>query len=68
MIAGMWYIMHEGRSYKVAEEIDKHEPRTIGAHREGKVNSDYVSYEHWVETHGLKRKHGNGRGHGHERK
>ncbi|KAK4238974.1 hypothetical protein C8A03DRAFT_43344 [Achaetomium macrosporum] len=54
ILAGTWYIMHEGRSYKVAEEADKYEPRVIGAHREGKVNPDYVSYEHWVETHGLK--------------
>ncbi|KAK3302664.1 uncharacterized protein B0T15DRAFT_497121 [Chaetomium strumarium] len=70
ILAGLWYIVHEGRSYKVAEKADRYEPRTIGAHREGNMNRDYVSYDHWVETHGLRSKHGHGRGsdHGHERK
>jgi hypothetical protein len=56
MLAGTWYIWEEGRSYMVAAEADKYEPRVLGTHREGKVNRDYVNYEHWVENHGKKRK------------
>ncbi|KAJ4303938.1 hypothetical protein N0V88_001539 [Collariella sp. IMI 366227] len=48
MLAGSWYVVHEGRSYKVFAEADKHEPRLVGAHRGDKVNADYVSYDQWV--------------------
>ncbi|KAL2192916.1 hypothetical protein P885DRAFT_64529 [Corynascus similis CBS 632.67] len=51
MLAGSWYIWEAGRDYMVAAEADKHEPRVLGTHREGKVNRDYVSYEQWVERH-----------------
>ncbi|KAK4155743.1 hypothetical protein C8A00DRAFT_31403 [Chaetomidium leptoderma] len=54
MLAGLWYIWEEGRTYIVADEADRYEPRVLGTHREGKVNPDYVSYEQWVERHGRK--------------
>jgi hypothetical protein len=56
MLAGSWYIWEEGRSYMVAAEADKYEPRVLGTHREGKVNRDYVNYDHWVEAHKKKGK------------
>jgi hypothetical protein len=57
MLGGSWYIWEEGRSYKVAGEVDKYEPKVLGMHkREEKVNPDFVSYEQWVEKHGRKGK------------
>ncbi|KAK4244595.1 hypothetical protein C7999DRAFT_35066 [Corynascus novoguineensis] len=52
MLAGSWYIWEAARDYKVAAEADKHEPRVLGKHREGKVNRDYINYEQWIERHG----------------
>ncbi|KAL2128277.1 hypothetical protein VTI74DRAFT_9426 [Chaetomium olivicolor] len=68
ILAGSWYIIHEGRSYKVAAEVDKYEPRVLGRHREGKVNADYVSYDHWVESRrvGQHGRHGSAHAPGHE--
>ncbi|KAL2017509.1 hypothetical protein VTK56DRAFT_2001 [Thermocarpiscus australiensis] len=52
MLVGTWYIVEEGRSYRVGDEVDKYEPRVLGTHRPGeKVNPDYVRYEVWVERH-----------------
>jgi hypothetical protein len=56
MLVGSWYIWKEGRNYWVAAEADRHEPRVLGTHREGKVNRDYVNYEKWVEAHGRGKK------------
>jgi len=62
MLAGSWYIWEEGRSYKVAPEVEKYEPKVVGTHRDGTVNEDYVHYQQWVEKHG--HRHGRGQGHG----
>lgn len=51
MLVGTWYIVEEGRSYRVGDQIDPYEPRVLGTHREGKVNRDYANYEQWVERH-----------------
>ncbi|AEO68739.1 uncharacterized protein THITE_42262 [Thermothielavioides terrestris NRRL 8126] len=51
LLGGSWIIWKEGRSYKVADEVDRYEPRVLGTHREGKVNRDYVNYDQWVERH-----------------
>jgi hypothetical protein len=56
LLVGSWYIWEEGRTYMVAAEADRYEPRVLGTHREGKVNPDYVSYEQWIERHGQKRR------------
>lgn len=56
MLVGTWYIVQEGRSYRVGNEVDKYEEKTIGAKRRGKINPDYLSYEAWVAKHSRGRK------------
>ena len=56
MLVGTWYIIQEGRSYRVGNEVDKYEEKTIGAKRRGKINPDYLSYEAWVAKHSRGRK------------
>ncbi|KAK3295355.1 uncharacterized protein B0H64DRAFT_395085 [Chaetomium fimeti] len=51
ILGGSWYIWEAGRDYMVGPEADRHEPRVLGTHREGKVNRDYVNYDQWVERH-----------------
>lgn len=51
MLIGSWYIIEEGRSYKVGDKVGPTEPRVLGTHRQGTVNPDYQNYEAWIEKH-----------------
>ncbi|EGS20356.1 uncharacterized protein CTHT_0021830 [Thermochaetoides thermophila DSM 1495] len=49
MLAGSWYIWHEGRNYKVNKKVQKYEEKPLGKHR-GNVNADYMKYDNWVDS------------------
>jgi len=49
MLAGSWYIWHEGRNYKINKKVQKYAEKPLGKHR-GNVNADYIKYDNWVES------------------
>jgi hypothetical protein len=54
ILAGSWYVIHEGRKYKAGDEAGRYDEKRLGLERleKGKVNRDWVGYDAWVAGRG----------------